>query len=99
MVVKRVRPTPTQGRRPKARRGRPAVHDDEWSKVSVVLFDRQIVPLDSLVNDIRRKTGNALNRAAIIRALIDGVLDSGLEVTTIESETDLRHKVAKSLGR
>ena len=83
----------------KPRRGRPLVHSDEWSKVSVVLFNRQIVHLDGAVNVMRKKTGNPLNRAAIIRALIDGVLDSGFELTAITSESDLRQRLARLLRR
>ena len=40
----------------------------------------------------------ALNRAEIIRALIDGLIDSGLDVTASGSEADLRAKVARRLG-
>ena len=63
----------------------------------MVLFDRQIVQLDAAAKVIRKKTGNVLTRAAIIRALIDGVLDSGLELTTITSESDLRQRLARLL--
>jgi hypothetical protein len=96
MVVKRVSPTPP-GHRRKPLRGRPAIHDDKWSKVSVVLFDRQIVRLDDVVNAIRRRTGAALTRASLIRALIDGVLDSEFDLLTISSEGDLRQQLAKRL--
>jgi hypothetical protein len=65
--------------------------------VSVVLFDRQIVRLDAAAKVILKNTGNALTRAAMIRALIDGVLDSGLELTTITSESDLRQRLARRL--
>jgi hypothetical protein len=98
VVSKRI--SATLRKRPgKPRRGRPIVHSDEWSKVSVVLFNRQIVRLDAAVQVMRRKTGRPLNRAAIIRALIDGVLDSGFELTTITSESDLRQRLAKLLRR
>src|SRR5262249_52514431 len=64
--------------RPRARSrpgpGRPPVHSETWSKVSVVLFDRQIVHLDRLSTAIRGASGKTLNRAEIIRALIDGLL-------------------------
>ena len=83
---------------PKAGRGRPPVHQETWSKVSVVLFDRQIVHLDRLAVDIRGKSGKVLNRAEIIRALIDGLLDSGMDVTGSASEADLRARVARRLG-
>ncbi len=82
----------------KAGRGRPPVHQETWSKVSVVLFDRQILHLDRLSTDIRRKSGKVLNRAEIIRALIDGLIDSGMDITSTGSEADLRAKVARRLG-
>jgi hypothetical protein len=79
-------------------RGRPPIHHETWSKVSVVLFDRQIVHLDRLATDIRGKSGRAVNRAEIIRALIDGLIDSGVDVTAAGSESDLRAHVARRLG-
>src|SRR5437016_8280250 len=82
----------------KTRRGRPPVHKETWSKVSVVLFDRQIVHLDRLATDIRGKNGRVVNRAEIIRALIDGLIDSGLDITATDSEADLRARVARRLG-
>ena len=74
------------------------MHQEAWSKVSVVLFDRQVVHLDRLAGDIRGKSGKGLNRAEIIRALIDGLLDSGMDVTGSASEADLRARVARRLG-
>jgi hypothetical protein len=78
--------------------GRPPVHSEAWSKVSVVLFDRQILHLDRLATDIRKKNGKVLNRAEIIRALIDGLIDSGMDVAAASSEGDLRARVARRLG-
>lgn len=87
-----------RGRTTKPTRGRPPVHQETWSKVSVVLFDRQILHLDRLSTDIRSKSGKVLNRAEIIRALIDGFIDSGMDITESSSESDLRAKVARRLG-
>jgi len=87
--------------RPRARKvgpGRPPVHNESWSKVSVVLFDRQIVHLDRLATGVRGKNGKMLNRAEIIRALIDGLLDSGMDISGTASEADLRSRVARRLG-
>jgi hypothetical protein len=64
----------------------------------VVLFDRQVLHLDRLATDIRGKSGKLLNRAEIIRALIDGLLDSGMDITAAVSEADLRARVARRLG-
>jgi hypothetical protein len=93
-----IRRQPKHRRGSKPGRGRPPVHTDAWSKVSVVLFDRQIVHLDRLTTDIRGKMGKPFNRAEIIRALIDGLIDSGMDVTMSGSEADLRAKVARRLG-
>ena len=82
----------------KAGRGRPPVHQETWSKVSVVLFDRQIIHLDRLATDIRGKSGKVINRAEIIRALIDGLIESGMDITASGSEADLRARVARRLG-
>ena len=78
--------------------GRPPIHHETWSKVSVVLFDRQILHLDRLATEIRGKTGKVLNRAEIIRALIDGLIDSGMDITAVSSEADLRARIARRLG-
>ena len=64
----------------------------------MVLFDRQVLHLDRLATDIRGKNGRVLNRAEIIRALIDGLLDSGMDITGAVSEADLRARVARRLG-
>jgi hypothetical protein len=97
MMVKRKPARPrTHAIRPA--RGRPPVHQETWSKVSVVLFDRQILHLDRLATDIRGVSGKILNRAEIIRALIDGLIDSGMDIRTTGSEADLRAKVARRLG-
>ena len=78
--------------------GRPPVHHETWSKVSVVLFDRQILHLDGLASKIRDKSGKGLNRAEIIRAFIDGLIDSGMDISGTSSEADLRARVARRLG-
>ena len=93
-----VRPRSTARPIPKPGPGRPPVHTGTWSKVSVVLFDRQILHLDRLSSDIRGRTGRVLNRAEIIRALIDGLIDSGMDVTVAASEADLRARVSRRLG-
>jgi hypothetical protein len=77
--------------------GRPRVHRETWSKVSVVLFDRQIDHFDRLTAR-RRGEVRMLNRAEIIRALIDGLIDSGMDITRSTSEADLRARVARRLG-
>jgi hypothetical protein len=99
MANRRVRALRVRPARSKPGPGRPPVHTETWSKVSVVLFDRQITHLDRLTADMRGKSGKKnLNRAEIIRALIDGLIDSGMDVTATASEADLRARVARRLG-
>jgi len=94
--AKSVRATTASKRsRTKPGPGRPPVHNETWSKVSVVLFDRQIHHLDRVGSGVR---GKSLNRAEIIRALIDGLIDSGMDITTSATEADLRARVARRLG-
>lgn len=98
MAKKRAR-SPRRRATPRGRKagpGRPPVHSETWSKVSVVLFDRQILHLDRVA--ARRKDGRSLNRAEIIRALIDGLIDSGMDITAAASEAELRGRVARRLG-
>lgn len=73
--------------------GRPPVHTEEWSKVTVVLLNRQIVFLDRLASDARAATGAVLKRAEIIRALVDNLAQSGIDVSSVHSEAELRAKI------
>ena len=83
------------GRRP----GRPPVHDEAWTKVTVVLFNRQIVFLDRLAANIRAQSGAAISRAQLIRALLDAVADADIDLTSSTSEADLKATVLARLGR
>jgi hypothetical protein len=84
-----------QGRRP----GRPPVHDEAWTKVTVVLFNRQIVFLDRLAASIRAQNGAAISRAQLIRALLDAVTDADIDLTSATSEADLKATLLARLGR
>ena len=84
--------------RPKKRGRRPS-HTEHWTKVTVVLFDRQIVFLDRLGADIRAASGVAISRAHVIRALIDALSESDLDLTSTRSEADLKAVLTARLGR
>jgi hypothetical protein len=93
-------PSPHAAAQTKARTrpGRPPVHNETWSKVSVVLFDRQVHHLDRLTKDMRDRNGKAMNRAEVIRALIDGLIESGMDLADAGSEATLRARIARRLG-
>ena len=76
--------------KPKRGRGRPPIHDERWSKVMMILFDRQIVFLDRLCTDIRENTGASVNRTEIIRALIDTLAESKIDLKEVTSEADMK---------
>jgi hypothetical protein len=98
MAAKDVSRKALRGRK-KTRRGRPRVHSQSWSRVTVVLYDRQIVRLDRLAANIRRETGKVLKRAALIRGVIDALFDSEVDVTSVGSEQELRVCLAEHLRR
>lgn len=83
----------------KRRPGRPPVHEEAWTKVTVVLFDRQIVFLDRLAANIREQSGAAISRAQLIRALVDASADADLDLTLARSEADLKRTILARLGR
>src|SRR3954453_17054975 len=83
----------------KRKPGRPPVHEEAWTKVTVVLFNRQIVFLDRLAANIRAPRGPAIRPAELIRALLDAVADSDVELTSATSEADLKGTLLARLGR
>lgn len=89
------RPAAGSPRRP----GRPPVHDEAWTKVTVVLFNRQIVFLDRLAASIRAQSGAAISRAQLIRALVDAAADADIDLTSATSEADLKSTILARLGR
>jgi hypothetical protein len=83
--------------KPKRGPGRPPVHDEEWTKVTVVLFNRQIDFLDDLVDRIRTQNSTSVSRAQLIRALVDAAADAGIDLTTARSEAELKATVLRRL--
>jgi hypothetical protein len=83
----------------KRRPGRPPIHDEAWTKVTVVLFDRQIAFLDRMAANIRAQSGAAISRAQLVRALLDAVSDADIDLTAATSEADLKTTILARLGR
>jgi hypothetical protein len=79
-------------------RGRPRVHREAWTKVSVVLFERQILALDRFTASIRRKSRTTMTRAEVIRALLDGLHRSRIDIGPITSGADLERLVISKLA-
>ena len=81
------------------RRGRRPSHPERWTKVTVVLLDRQVVFLDRLIADIRAANGASISRAHLIRALVDALAESDLDLTSSRSEKDLMRVLTARLRR
>lgn len=91
--------TPNRDAGPRRRKpGRPPTHVESWTKVTVVLFDRQIEYLDRLVATMRTKHGTPISRAQIIRALVDAASQSDLDLSASASEAELRAAIAARFG-
>ena len=70
--------TPTTGKKadigievPERIEGRPRAAEP-YRKVTVTLYDRQIIALDKVALAIRERYGQAVSRAEVIRAILDG---------------------------
>jgi hypothetical protein len=62
------------------------------------MFERQVLDLDRLTTAIRSKTGAHLTRAEVIRALLDALTESRLEVTTVVSGAQLKRLLVQKLS-
>jgi hypothetical protein len=83
---------------PKRRPGRPPTHEESWTKVTVVLFDRQIAYLDGVVQAIRARSGATISRAQLIRALVDAAYEAQVDLSSGGSEAELRTALAARLA-
>lgn len=81
------------------KRGRPPIHDEAWTKVTVVLFNRQIAFLDRLAANIRAQSGATISRAQLIRSLIDAMSEADIDLTASTSEADLKATLLARLGK
>jgi hypothetical protein len=82
----------------KAGPGRPVVHGEPWRKVSILLLNRQIVFLDTVAVKILERTGAAVNRAELVRAMIDAVASSNIDLTGATNEESIRNLLLEKLS-
>lgn len=78
-------------------RGRPPLHGESWTKATTILLDSQIHWLDTLAANIRLKNRKSISRAELIRALISAAIESGLDLSNITTEEDLKNFILKKL--
>jgi hypothetical protein len=83
---------------PRRRPGRPPIHAESWTKVTVVLFDRQIAYLDRIVATIGTRSGTKISRAQLIRALIDAAAEANLDLSESVTEAELRAAILSRMS-
>lgn len=69
------------------------------TEIGVLLTNEQIANLDQVAIHIRRNTGRAISRSAMIRAILNPVLRYHQQWLSCESEQQLRQTVANQLMR
>ena len=69
-----------------------------WEKTCLVLSNNQLAALGELAAAIRRRSGVALNRSALVRAIINGALLSKLPLAECESERQMIELVRDRLN-
>jgi hypothetical protein len=80
--------------------GRPKEIAGEWKKVTVILRHDQLRRFNDIDVRQRRKDylHSPLSRNEIIRAALDAVLASGIEIAAFTNEKELRAAIEKRLG-
>ena len=67
------------------------------NKLTVILPPGQVDFLDRLFLEIRSKTRSKVKRTEIIRALIAGLMGSGLDLSAFDSEETIAAAIAECL--
>ena len=80
----------------KIQQGRPKKHKHAH-KVSVILRNDQTISLDQLALDIRTYEGVVIKRSDLIRALIDALIESKLDLHKVTSEKDVMETILYSI--
>ena len=66
---------------------------------AIFLEERQIDWLEDRCREARRNGGRAIRKAAIIRALLDVAIESGVDLTGLRREDDLGRRIRQALRK
>ena len=84
---------PTETRAP----GRPRQHSEDMGRVPLDIPVRQIVYLDTIATTIRANGGPIIKRVDILRAMIDAVEESSLDLANANSREEIKALIAAQL--
>ncbi len=66
---------------------------------AIFLEERQIDWLEDRCREARKNGGRAIRKAAIIRALLDVAMESGVDLTGLRREEDLGRRIRQALHK
>ncbi len=66
---------------------------------AIFLKERQIDWLEDRCREARKNGGRAIRKAAIIRALLDVAIESGVDLTGLRREEDLGRRIRQALRK
>ncbi len=66
---------------------------------AIFLEERQIDWLEDRCREARKNGGRAIRKAAIIRALLDVAIESGVDLTGLRREEDLGRRIRQALRK
>ena len=69
----------------------------ETVKSTVTLFNHQIVSLDRICTTIREKSKTAIDRSALIRAILTAIVDNQIDLSPAQSESEISTIIADRL--
>jgi hypothetical protein len=87
----------TKAAAPKVPSIRPPAGTSVENKLTIILPPGQVDFLDRLCLEIRSKTRKKMKRTEIIRAIIGGLMGSGLDLSTFGTEEDIAAAVQERL--
>lgn len=79
--------------------GRPIVLREPYSKITVVLLQRQVAFLDDVSVGVRVRHGKAVSRAELLRGLVEAASRLGVDLTQASSADELAALVARAFRK
>ena len=72
--------------------------DEVWQKTTILVTNWQAACMDEMAADMRRRTGCAISRSALIRAIVMAVGESFPELVYCRSERQLYERLKQRLN-
>ena len=83
---------------PSILRSEQSASDHEVEKVMVMLTPRQVHALDRVCLEIRQTSGMKVKRSMLLRALVDGFLESQINYKDVKSLSDINQRIIQAVS-